>query len=144
VPRRPKQIAVSNEEIGQRIRALREDRGLSQVELAKKLQLTQSNLSAIERGTRGVTVNQVVRITKALAASTDEILLESKAAEPGPRPSKKVMRRLRRALELTEGDQRILFQLLDGLLLNREEKRRRKAGASTARSGKDAHLARPA
>jgi transcriptional regulator with XRE-family HTH domain len=134
VPRRPKQIAVSHQAIGERIKRLRQDRGLTQVELARQLQITQSNLSAIERAARGVTVNQVVRIAKALAASTDEILLDHKAPDSGQRPGKKLMRRLRRVEELTPADQRILLQLLDGLLIHREAKRRRQAARTPAKN----------
>jgi transcriptional regulator with XRE-family HTH domain len=125
VPKRPKQIVISPKEVGQRIKLLRQDRGMTQVELAARLELSQSNLSAIERGARGVTVNQLVRIANGLGASSDEILFDKKAPETGARPRKKLMRRLRRVEELTEADQRILLQLLDGLLMRREAKRRR-------------------
>jgi transcriptional regulator with XRE-family HTH domain len=125
VPRKPKHTVISPKDIGQRIKLLRQDRGMTQMELAAQLDISQSNLSAIERGARGVTVNQLVRIAKALGASTDDVLFDTKAPEPGTRPGKKLMRRLRRVQELTESDQRILLQLLDGLLMRREEKRRR-------------------
>ncbi len=125
MPRPPKHTVISPKDIGQRMKLLRQDRGMTQIELADQLDISQSNLSAIERGARGVTVNQLVRIAKALGASTDDILFDTKAPEPGARPGKKLMRRLRRVEELTEGDQRILLQLLDGLLMRREEKRRR-------------------
>lgn len=136
VPRRPKQIVVSHQEIGERIKLLRQDKGMTQVELAKRLEITQSNLSAIERGVRGVTVNQVVRLARGLGASTDDILFDQKGPEAGKRPAKKLMRRLRHVEELTEADQRILLQLLDGLLMRREERRRRLAlGRPTKDSG---------
>jgi transcriptional regulator with XRE-family HTH domain len=125
VPRQPKQFVISYKDIGQRIKLLRQDRGMTQVELAAQLKISQSNLSAIERGARGVTVNQLVRITRALGASTDDILSDTKAPEPGARPRKKLMHRLRRVQELAEGDQRILLKLLDGLLMRREERQRR-------------------
>jgi transcriptional regulator with XRE-family HTH domain len=137
LPRQPKQIVVSHQQIGERIKLLRQDQGLTQVALAKRLELTQSNLSAIERGARGVTVNQVVRIAKALGASTDEILLDRKAPETGKRPAKKLMRHLRRVDDLTEADQRILLQLLDGLLMQRAAKsRRREALKSQAKDSR--------
>lgn len=125
MPRPPKHTVISLKEIGQRMKLLRQDRGLTQIELASQLEISQSNLSAIERGSRGLTVNQLVRIAKALRATTDEILFDTKAVEPAVRPSKKLMQRLRRVHELSQGDQRILLQLLDGLLSHREEKRRR-------------------
>lgn len=120
--KRPNQIVVTKKEIGARIKLLRQERGLTQVELGERLDMTQPNLSAIERGARGVTVHQVVRIAKALAVSTDQILLAEKAPAPGRRPKKGLMRRLERLAELNARDQRIIVQILDGFLPRGEEK----------------------
>lgn len=133
VPRRPKQIVVSYRDIGERIKVLRQERGMTQVELARRLEITQSNLSAIERGARGVTVNQVVRLAKALGVSTDEILLAEKAPRPGRRPKKRLMQRLLRVQELSESDQRILLQLLEGLLMRHERKMARRTAKQTSK-----------
>lgn len=114
--KRPNQIVVTKKEIGTRIKLLRQERALTQVELGERLDMTQSNLSAIERGARGVTVHQVVRFAKALGVSTDQILLAEKAPEPGRRPKKGLMRRIERLGELSARDQRILAQILDGFL----------------------------
>ena len=121
--KRPNQIVVTKKEIGLRIKLLRQERGLTQVELGERLDMTQPNISAIERGTRGATVHQVVRIAKALGASTDRILLAEKAPTPGRRPKKGLMRRLERLAELSARDQRILVQILDGFLPRGDEKR---------------------
>jgi transcriptional regulator with XRE-family HTH domain len=125
VPSPPKHVVVSIKDIGARIKLLRQERGLTQVELGRKLGITQANLSAIECGRRGVTIHQVVKIAQGLRVSTDEILLADKAPEPGRRPRRRLMRRLQRMEELPPSDQKILLQLLDGLLEHREEKRRR-------------------
>lgn len=127
VPRRPKQIVVSHKDVGERIKVLRQEKGMTQVELARRLEITQSNLSAIERAARGVTVNQVVRIARALDASTDEILLAEKAPASGSRPKKRLMRRLLKIQELTEKDQRILLDLLDSFVMAAQRKRQERA-----------------
>ena len=57
------------------MRGLRESRGITQVELARALGIPQSNVSEMERGVRGLTVHQAVKLAKALKVSTDEILL---------------------------------------------------------------------
>lgn len=132
MPKKPKHTLVSHQEIGERVRLLRLDRGFTQVELGKLLDMNQSNLSAIERGIRGVTVNQVVRIATALGATTDEILVAKKAPDKGRRPKKKIMQRVRRIEELADGDQRILVQVLEGMLMRREERRQRRAEKRTA------------
>jgi transcriptional regulator with XRE-family HTH domain len=122
VAKKPNQLVVSKKDIGLRVRLLRQQQGLTQVELAKRLDMTQSNLSAIERGARGVTVHQVVRLALALRASTDEILLADKAPVPEPRPSKRLMKRLQRIVELPDRDRRIILQLLDGFVTHQQEK----------------------
>jgi transcriptional regulator with XRE-family HTH domain len=122
VAKKPNQLVVSKTEIGARVRLLRQQQGLTQVELAARLDMTQSNLSAIERGARGVTVHQVVRIAKALRASTDEILLHGEAPEPTRRPKKRLMKRLQRIEELPDRDQRIVLQLLEGLVMRHQER----------------------
>jgi transcriptional regulator with XRE-family HTH domain len=133
--KRPNQIVVTKEEIGARIKLLRQQRGLTQVELGERLDMTQSNLSAIERGSRGVTVHQVVRIAKALGVSTDQILLAEKAPAPGRRPKKGLMRRLERLGELSPRDQRILAQILDGFLMPGDQKRGTTTSEGTAQAG---------
>jgi len=127
VPRRPKQIVVSYKDVGERIKVLRQEKGMTQVELAQCLEISQSNLSAIERGARGVTVNQVVRIARALGASTDEILVAEKAPASASRPKKRLIRRLLKIQELTEKDQRILLELLDSFVMAAQRKRQERA-----------------
>ncbi len=141
--KRPNQVVVSNKEVGQRLKLLRQDRGLTQVQLAEQLEISQSNLSAIERGARGVTLNQVVRIARGLDASLDEILLDGKPSEAGQRPSRRLMGRLRQVAELNDSDQRILLQLIEGMLMRREERRRKTSAAREKRNTKS-ELRRPA
>jgi transcriptional regulator with XRE-family HTH domain len=122
VAKKPNQTVVSKQDIGLRIKLLRQGQGLTQIELGERLEMTQSNLSAIERGIRGVTVHQVVRVAKALGVATDEILMAEKAPPPGRRPRKRLMKRLQRIQEIPERDQRIVLQLLEGLLMRHQEK----------------------
>ena len=59
-PGPPKHVVFSAEEAGQRVRGAR-GQGVT-VELAKALGVTQSNVSEMERGIRGLTVHQVVKL----------------------------------------------------------------------------------
>jgi transcriptional regulator with XRE-family HTH domain len=139
LPQPPKRV-VSNKEIGQRLKLLRQERGTTQEDLAEALGMTQPNISAIERGARGATLHQVIRFAKALGVSTDEILLREKAPTPGKRPRKRLMRQLQRIEELPRADQKMLLQLLDGLLKHREEKKRRQEEkARTASTAGEPH-----
>ena len=133
MPAPPRKVAVSNKDIGERIKTLRLERGLTQVQLGQRLDMTQPNLSAIERGARGVTVHQIVRIAKALGASTDEILLAEKAPAPGQRAKRKLLQRLQLVQDLPKGDQKILLQILDGMVSHRQE-RQQQRGQRAAQS----------
>jgi transcriptional regulator with XRE-family HTH domain len=99
------------------MRVLRERRGLTQAELANTLGITQSNVSDMERGVRGLTVHQVVKLAKALRVSADEILSGPNGSDGGKGPrSLKLLRRLRRIEQLPEPRQRAVLKVLDALL----------------------------
>lgn len=117
VPQPPKYVLVKKEEVGQRVRAIREARDITQVRLAEILGIDQSNISAIERGVRSLTIHQVVKLSKALKVSTDEILLPPNGArQKRVLASVKVLRRLQRIESLPEGKQRAVLKVLDALL----------------------------
>src|SRR5581483_6232460 len=80
LPTPPKHVVLSRKEIGARLRALRKARGLTQAQLAKALGTQQTAVSQVEIGNRGLTVQQVVKLAKALKVSTDAILGPSSGA----------------------------------------------------------------
>jgi transcriptional regulator with XRE-family HTH domain len=117
--RLPKDSKLSKKDIGQRIRAMRGQRGLTQTELADVLGLTQSNVSAMERGDRGVTIHQAVKLAKVLKVSIDEILTGGQSgAEKNGRPlqDRRFLRRLQRIEKLSKGDKQALLKTIDAFL----------------------------
>lgn len=60
--------------IGQRIVNLREEKGLSQIELATLVKINRSVMNRIERGLRAVRDDELVAIANCLGVSTDYIL----------------------------------------------------------------------
>lgn len=119
MPRRPKQVVVSRKDLGERIRTLRRQRDLTQSELAAALGLTQSNVSAIERGARGITIHQVVQLAVILRAPTDEILGRKPMATDKDDSlvyARRFRRRLRKIDRLTERDQQALLRTIDAFL----------------------------
>jgi transcriptional regulator with XRE-family HTH domain len=108
---------LSKEDFGGRIRALRMQKGMTQVDLGKKLGMPQSNVSELERGVRGLTVRQLLKLSTILSVSTDEILLGHATSTNGRRAlSLKVLRRAQRIQELAPAKQRALLELLDAFL----------------------------
>ena len=65
--------------IGQKIRQLRVDRGLTQKQLAHEMNLTSTTLiSALENGRGGIYLHDYVRLCKKLNVSPAELLREDK------------------------------------------------------------------
>lgn len=60
---------------GQKIRFLREEKGLKQDELAFLSKISPSYLSAIERGITDTTISTLKRLAKALNVKPNELLL---------------------------------------------------------------------
>lgn len=63
-----------NIKIGQNIRQIREDAGLTQEKLADILGIGDKHVSAIERGAVGLSLPTLVRICEALLVSADRVL----------------------------------------------------------------------
>jgi transcriptional regulator with XRE-family HTH domain len=110
-------VQFTKAEAGRRIRSIRDSRGLTQVEMARALGIPQSNVSAMERGTRGLTVHQVVKLAKVLKVSADEILIGGNGShETKPPTSLKLLRRLQRIEQLPEPRQRVVLKFIDALI----------------------------
>ncbi|WP_031440211.1 helix-turn-helix domain-containing protein [Sphingomonas sp. FUKUSWIS1] len=60
--------------LGENVRRLRKERGLSQEELAFQAGMKRSYLSDIERGTRNPSVRALERIAEALAVAPDMLI----------------------------------------------------------------------
>ena len=117
MPRPPKHVVLSRKEIGVRLRALRQERRITQVELAKMLAMHQASLSQIERGIRGLTLQQAVKLARGLRVSPDKLLGLGKnnGSEPALR-NEKLMRRVRRIEQLSPTQQDAVVKILDGFL----------------------------
>jgi len=117
LPRPAKHVALSRKEIGERLRALREQRRMTQVELATIIDTHQVSVSQIERGVRGVSLQQVVKLARALRVSPDSLLGVGKnnGGRPAPR-NERLMRRVRRIEQLPVEQQEAAIKILDGFL----------------------------
>ena len=70
-----------NSIIGCRIKQAREDAGMTQERLAELIGLSAKNISAIERGTVGISVATLIRICRTLSVSSDYLLSETPAED---------------------------------------------------------------
>ena len=66
---------MSREEIGNRIKELREERKLTREEMAAKAEISIKFLYEIENGKKGLSAETLLKIAKVLSCSCDYILL---------------------------------------------------------------------
>lgn len=105
-------VPVDAKAIGKRLRDIRLSRGLTQVELAKKLSMTQALISDYERGRLRMNAGVVVAFTKALKVSSDEILGIKKSRQNG-HFDRRFARRLHKMSKLSRRDKEALLMMID-------------------------------
>jgi transcriptional regulator with XRE-family HTH domain len=94
-PSPPRDDAALAVQAGSRLAAVRKTRGVTQIDLAARLGITQSMLSKYERGDLRLHGAMLTRIAESLSVSTDE-LLGIKVPPPPPSPVLKDKRLRRR------------------------------------------------
>jgi len=103
-------------DFGKRLKLLRKRRGLTQQELASKLELHRSLIAQYEGGYIRLHAELIVRLCRSLQASPIELLgIGEIKGEPLTR-NRRLLHRLKRVDELAATDQRALLRYLDALL----------------------------
>ena len=108
----------TSESIGERVARIRKERGFTQVELAEKIGVIQSIVSAIERDVLKLSAEMAVRFALALEVSTDDLLMPTKRLT-GPqakKPNRKILRRLERIETLPRTQQIAVLKTIDNAL----------------------------
>jgi transcriptional regulator with XRE-family HTH domain len=77
---------MDDQQIYEKLRSFRRARGISVDELAKEMGENSQKVSRIERGERSLTVDYLLKVSKALSTPIEALLLEEKDEEP-PAPS---------------------------------------------------------
>jgi len=121
------------ETIGDRIAKLRKQRGITQVELARRLGIAQSLISQYEHEVIRVSATLLAQIAQALEASADEILGLSPPTNGRPQPLR-IARRVHRILDLPARDQQAILRTIDAFLDRSEAKKKRAARAQGSRA----------
>jgi len=109
-------VKTGDETIGQRLARLRKKKGLSQRELAKKMDLTQSIISAYELNTRTLSANMVAQFAVFFGVSTDEIIGLKANGKEKMQPNLRLMKRIHKIEKLSEYKQKIILQMIDSYL----------------------------
>lgn len=104
--------------IGERLGSLRKAKGLTQIDVAQALDITQTLISKYERGDLLLHGELIARFAGVLGVSADDILgIESKRAKPAlPSVDKTLARRLAQLQALPRRDRDALLRTLDAFL----------------------------
>lgn len=103
---------------GERLTALRKARGLTQVELARKIGSSQRAISRYETVADRAPAPVVAKLALALGVSTDELLGVRKAPSAGlaeDAETRRLWKKFQRVLELPEKDRRAVIRLVNSL-----------------------------
>ena len=120
------EIELGNAVFGARLAKLRKEAGITQVELAKKLGLTQSIVSRFEKGQRRMYDDMIAATAKILGVTPNDILGVGPCKPIKPdeaRLSKKMVQRLKLIEALPRRAQETVLDILDLALKGPKDKR---------------------
>lgn len=101
--------------LGARIAELRKEQGLSQQALADQLDIAQQTLAHYEVGRARMPISLLPELARIFGVGVDELLgLRNGKGKRGPTP--KFQKQLERIAQLPRAQQRLVIQMLDGVL----------------------------
>jgi transcriptional regulator with XRE-family HTH domain len=103
-------------QLGARIAELRKTHGLTQVQLAETLSLTQQMVASYEVGRRRVPVSLLPDIAHALAVSVEALIGQKEAAPARRGPAPKLQQQMERIQRLPRAKQRFVIEMIDTVL----------------------------
>jgi transcriptional regulator with XRE-family HTH domain len=114
---RKKYVApVDEKTIGNRLREVRKQRGLTQAEVAGALHIKQTLVSEYERGTVRIHGALLAAFAKILEVSADELLCLSKPKQNGAVHDRRVLRVVREIEALPRRDKDALLKTINNFL----------------------------
>ncbi len=109
-------LDLGGETIGDRLARIRKERGFTQAELAAKVGIIQTIVSAIEKGALKLSGEMASRFAVALEVSTDDLLMPAKKRRTTAVASRKVLRRVEQIETLPAHHQQTVLKSLDMML----------------------------
>jgi transcriptional regulator with XRE-family HTH domain len=104
--------------LGSRVAQLRKDQGLTQVQLAEALEISQQMVASYEVGRRRIPVSMLQALAKALSVEVDVLLGDASAAKArakrGPVPT--LARHMERISALPKTQQKFVIQVIETVL----------------------------
>ncbi|ROZ61488.1 helix-turn-helix domain-containing protein [Ramlibacter sp. WS9] len=102
--------------LGSRIAQLRKAQGLTQVQLAEALEISQQVVASYEIGRRRIPVSMLPDLARALAVGLDELLGETAKARAKRGPAPVLARHMERISALPKPRQKLMIQVIESML----------------------------
>jgi transcriptional regulator with XRE-family HTH domain len=106
----------ANLPLGERLKQLRQERGLSQADLAAKVGTDPGQISRYENGRMAPSAEAVARLADVLDVSCDYLLIEDSPRRPLHTPEDVLGDRLGAIAELDDDDRHSLLNVIDALV----------------------------
>lgn len=107
------------------IKAIREEKGLKQIEVAEHIGVDKSAYSKIEKGLRALTVDELQKMAQLFNMTTDQIInYDGKGKMPKEVviEDKAAVEQMRLIQQLDEEDKQTIFRRIDKMLTNKKFK----------------------
>jgi transcriptional regulator with XRE-family HTH domain len=102
--------------LGERITQLRKARGITQVQLAQTLGVSQQTIQAYEVGRRRIQVSALPIVARALSVSLEELFGETEQRSRKRGPAPKWQQQIEAIAQLPKTQQRFVSQMLETVL----------------------------
>lgn len=102
--------------LGARVAQLRKDQGLTQVQLAELLSISQQMVASYEVGRRRIPVSMLQSLAQALSVDLDGLLGEAAKARAKRGPAPVLARHMERISALPKTQQKFVIQVLESVL----------------------------
>lgn len=114
-------LKAFNMEIGERIKKIREARGLSQKEIATMIKMDQSQYSKLEKDKTDPSVSTLAKVAKALGIQLSELFANDLLKDVNSY-DKSLMEKITLIDQLNEEEKMSLFKIIDGLFSKKKMK----------------------
>ena len=109
-------LSLDHKSFGQRLSSIRKQKGLTQVELARRTGLTQGLISDYELDKLRPYHEVIARFAMALEVTSDELIGLKKAKNGDKKASPKIMRRVKKIENLSLSQQKFILKAIDSHL----------------------------
>lgn len=117
------QIQLIMKHIGKTIKAIREEKGLTQQQVAELVTMHRSNYSKVESGDRDLSIDAINKVAKYFGMTIDELVnFDGKVPNEVTVEDKSLMEQVKLIAELEPEEKTMVFKMIDTFLTKKKFK----------------------